>query len=109
MDDLYLEMPRGTVLQDGDCLGGAEHDQVLKILAKPEPVITVQALEGGQLSLLKAAYHLGNRHVMLEIGVNYLRLAQDSVLESMLHQLGVAVTRDTVPFQPEAGAYGHNH
>ncbi|MGD1951597.1 MAG: hypothetical protein ACFB14_18420 [Leptolyngbyaceae cyanobacterium] len=46
---------------------------------------------------------------MLESGVNYLRLAPDSVLESMLHQLGVAVTRDTVPFQPEAGAYGHNH
>ena len=107
MGDIYLEMPRGTVLQDGDCLGSDGHDQVLRIVAKPEPVLTVRASD--PLSLLRAAYHLGNRHVALEVGIDYLRLAPDSVLESMLHQLGVTVTKETIPFQPEPGAYGHHH
>ncbi|MEO0869402.1 MAG: urease accessory protein UreE [Cyanobacteria bacterium J06642_11] len=110
-NDVYLELPRGTVLRQGDCLGGDEHQQVLKIVAKSEPVLTVRAAiaPDSVLQLMRAAYHLGNRHVALEVGADYLRLAPDSVLETMLHQLGMAVTAETVPFQPETGAYGHHH
>lgn len=116
-DDIYLELPRGTVLHHGDCLGGDGHPQVLKIVAKPEPVLTVRAAIDltadapvqASLQLMRAAYHLGNRHVALEVGPDYLRLAPDSVLESMVHQLGMRVTAETVPFQPETGAYGHHH
>lgn len=109
-DEIYLELPRGTVLRHGDCLRGDDHQQVLKIVAKPEPVLTVRAVAGAEPSvLLRAAYHLGNRHVALEVGTDYLRLAPDSVLESMLHQLGVTVISETTPFQPESGAYGHHH
>ncbi|EKU97424.1 urease accessory protein UreE [Leptolyngbya sp. PCC 7375] len=131
-DEIYLELPRGTTLRHGDCLGGRNHSQVLKIVAKPEPVLTVRASTNAQppstnaqppstnaqppstnaqasLRLLQAAYHLGNRHVALEVGADYLRLAPDPVLAAMLHQLGVTVTEETVPFQPESGAYGHHH
>ncbi|MFG6099709.1 urease accessory protein UreE [Leptothoe sp. ISB3NOV94-8A] len=124
-DEIYLELPRGTTLRHGDCLGGSNHSQVLKIVAKPEPVMTVRVSTNAQppstnvqapstnaqasLRLLQAAYHLGNRHVALEVGADYLRLAPDPVLAAMLHQLGVTVTEETVPFQPESGAYGHHH
>lgn len=115
-NDIYLELPRGTGLRHGDCLGSEQHQQVLRIVAKPEPVLTVRAVPDpqaastrAQTQLLRAAYHLGNRHVALEVGTDYLRLAPDSVLEAMLHQLGVAVTAETAPFQPESGAYGHHH
>ncbi|MEM6254140.1 MAG: urease accessory protein UreE [Cyanobacteria bacterium P01_D01_bin.156] len=110
--DLYIEMPRGSVLQHGDRLSGEGHQQILQIVAKPEAVLTVRArdqLSLTSLQLMRAAYHLGNRHVALEVGPDYLRLAPDPVLESMLHQLGVTVTAETMPFQPESGAYGHHH
>jgi urease accessory protein len=58
---------------------------------------------------LKAAYHLGNRHVAVEITPTYLRLSPDPVLQTMLEQLGVEIKEEISPFQPEAGAYGHNH
>lgn len=105
--DIYLELPRGSTLQNGDCIGGEGHNQVLKILAKPEPVLTVRAAD--QPWLLRAAYHLGNRHVALEVGPDYLRLSPDPVLESMLAHFDVTVTTETAPFQPESGAYGHHH
>lgn len=110
-DELYLELPRGTTLRDGDCLGGDGHTKVLKIVAKPEPVLTVRALTHAEpaLQLLRAAYHLGNRHVALELGIDYVRLTPDPVLEAMLRQLGVTVVAETKPFQPESGAYGHHH
>lgn len=116
VDEIYLELPRGTTLRHGDCLGGDDHQQILRIVAKPEPVLTVRSAPGDRsssveasLQLLRAAYHLGNRHVALEVGGDYLRLAPDSVLEPMLQHLGVVVTAETMPFQPESGAYGHHH
>ncbi|MGK7872533.1 MAG: urease accessory protein UreE [Xenococcaceae cyanobacterium] len=103
---LFLRLPRGTVLRDGDLLQ-SETGDVVRIAAKPEPVLTVTAKN--PLDLLRAAYHLGNRHVPLEIAPTYLRLSSDSVLKEMLEQLGVEVTDEVLPFQPEIGAYGHNH
>ncbi|MBF2089698.1 MAG: urease accessory protein UreE [Synechococcales cyanobacterium K44_A2020_017] len=100
---LYLNLPRGTVLQHGDILVSAEGDRV-QILAKPEPVLTVTAHH--PLDLLRAAYHLGNRHVPLEVTQDYLRLSPDPVLQDMLHHMGLHVHLDTVPFHPETGAYG---
>ena len=101
-----LRLPRGTVLQDGDILQD-DNNNFIKIIAKPEPVLTVTAQN--HLDLIKAAYHLGNRHVQLEITPNYLRLSPDSVLRQMLENLGLQVSEDNLPFQPETGAYGHHH
>jgi urease accessory protein len=104
---LYLRLPRGTILQDGDLLQSEEGEVVVRIVAKPEPVLTVTSQT--PIGLLRASYHLGNRHVPLEVAPNYLRLSPDSVLQAMLERLGVEIKEEVVPFQPESGAYGHGH
>jgi len=104
---LYLRLPRGTVLQDGDLLQSESGDVVVRIAAKPEAVLTVQSQN--LVDLLRSSYHLGNRHVQLEITPNYLRLADDPVLKAMLEKLGVEVRAEVLPFHPEMGAYGHSH
>lgn len=104
---LYLSLPRGTVLRHGDLLQAEEDSTLVRIVAKPEPVLTVTAQT--PLLLLRAAYHLGNRHVPLEIAATYLRLSPDLVLRAMLEQLGMDVLEAVLPFQPELGAYGHSH
>ena len=86
----------------GDLLTN-ESREIVRVAAKPEPVMTATARTS--LELLRAAYHLGNRHVPLEVAVEYLRLSTDSVLKSMLVQMGLQVTEALLPFQPEAGAY----
>jgi urease accessory protein len=105
---VQLGLPRGTVLRDGDLLRAEGCDAVVRVRAKSEPVITARAPDA--LTLLRAAYHLGNRHVPVEVGTDYLRLSPDSVLADMLVQLGLTITEEVTPFQPEAGAYGgHSH
>jgi urease accessory protein len=102
---LFLQLPRGTFLQPGDHLQ-SQSGKILKILAAPEPLLEVTSSD--LLSLLKTAYHLGNRHVPLEVTLNYLRLAPDPVLAEMLKGLGVKVEEVNAPFFPERGAF-HSH
>jgi urease accessory protein len=104
---VYLQLPRGTILQDGDILASDTGDIFVKVAAKPEPVLTVTSSDS--IDLLRAAYHLGNRHVSLEITPDYLRLSPDPVLEGMLVQLGLQVAHEVAPFRPQAGAYSHQH
>ncbi|NJN29445.1 MAG: urease accessory protein UreE [Synechococcales cyanobacterium RM1_1_8] len=108
---LFFQLPRGTQLHQGDLLQTAAGETTLQIEAKPEPVLTVRA--DRPLALLQAAYHLGNRHVALEVGLDYLRLQPDPVLANMLQQRGLHLSAETLPFEPETGAYGaaggHGH
>ncbi|MCW6035646.1 urease accessory protein UreE [Spirulina subsalsa FACHB-351] len=104
--EMVLDLPRGTTLQHGDILQ-AETGEYVVVLAKPELVLTVEA--DTPLALLKATYHLGNRHVPLEINPSYLRLAPDPVLQHLLEHLGLRVREEIAPFSPESGAYGHSH
>lgn len=104
---LFLRLPRGTVLRDRDLLQSEYGDTLVRIAAKPEPILTVTAKE--PLELLRAAYHLGNRHVALEIAPTYLKLSPDPVLKAMLEHMGMEVKEEVLPFQPETGAYGHQH
>jgi urease accessory protein len=109
-EPIHLQLPRGTVLRDGDLLSSdrAIEPPLVRVIAKPEPVITVTAQT--DLELLRAAYHLGNRHVPLEITPKYLRLSPDTVLQDMLEHLGLQTEAEIAPFQPEMGAYGnHSH
>lgn len=112
---VHLNLPRGTVLRDGDLLtdapdtthsGKTANSIYIRVIAKPEPVVTVTA--ASPLLLLRAAYHLGNRHVSLEITSEWLRLSPDPVLEAMLQQLGLFITPEVAPFNPEVGAYHHS-
>ncbi|NJL19862.1 MAG: urease accessory protein UreE [Leptolyngbyaceae cyanobacterium SM1_3_5] len=103
---VYLNLPRGTVLQHGDLLM-SDRDRAVSVVAKPEPVFTVTAPTA--TDLLRAAYHLGNRHVPLEVTSTYLRLSPDPVLRTMLDRMGLHVKEEIEPFSPEVGAYGHLH
>lgn len=102
-EGVYLRLTRGTVLQNGDLLQSEDGKTIVQIVAKSEPVMTVQAHT--PLELLRAAYHLGNRHIALEVTETYLRLAPDPVLKDLIQHMGLHITEDVVPFQPEAGAY----
>ncbi|MGO4765064.1 urease accessory protein UreE [Cupriavidus sp. 2KB_3] len=101
-----LFLPRGTVLRGGDLLV-AEDGTFVEVQAAPESVLQVTATD--PLALMRAAYHLGNRHTPVEVGRDYLRLEFDAVLADMLARLGVQATRAELPFEPEAGAYGGGH
>jgi urease accessory protein len=105
-EEIGLHLPRGTVLQEGDLLTSEDGKTIVRIVARSEPTILVTATHS--LDLLRAAYHLGNRHVPLEITPNYLRLSPDPVLESMLIKLGLGIREEIAPFYPEIGAY-HGH
>jgi urease accessory protein len=101
-----LFMARGTILRGGDCLQ-ADNGLIIKVIAADQAVMRVTA--ASQRALARAAYHLGNRHVPLEIGDNWLKLETDNVLKEMLLGLGVSVEELQAPFEPEAGAYSDGH
>ena len=102
-EGVYLRLARGTVLQNGDLLHSEDGETIMQVIAKPEPVMTVRAHT--PLELLRAAYHLGNRHIALEVTETYLRLAPDPVLKDLIQRMGLHITEEVVPFQPEAGAF----
>ena len=107
-EEVGLMLPRGDILRGGD-LVTASDGRVIEIVAEPEKVLHVECKTPSDLA--KAAYHLGNRHVPVQVGEGFLRLAADHVLEEMLKKLGAKVKHLEAPFEPEAGAYaggGHH-
>ena len=107
---VLLQLPREGQLHPGDVLADPTGTPQVVVTAKSEPLLLVSAPE--PLALLQAAYHLGNRHVALELNTSELRLLEDPVLEAMLRQRGLNVEHAVAPFQPEAGAYSaaaHHH
>lgn len=110
---LGVFLPRGSVVRGGDVLV-AEDGSLVKVIARPQPVLVVRTCpeHGTPLDLLRAAYHLGNRHVQLEVQPDHLHLEPDHVLADMLRQMHLVVREELAPFEPEAGAYasgGHGH
>lgn len=101
---LFLE--RGEILRHGDMLSSDDGFRV-KIIAAHEQVSTARAQTPRQLNL--ACYHLGNRHVDLEIRDDYVRYPHDHVLDEMVKGLGLTITVEQAPFEPETGAYGNGH
>jgi urease accessory protein len=103
--EVALVLPRGTVLRDGAIVSGA--GLRVRVLAADEDVLEVRA--DSPIALARVAYHLGNRHVPVEVGADRLLLGYDSVLADMLIGLGARLSRTWSPFEPEGGAYGHGH
>jgi urease accessory protein len=103
---LGVFLPRGTVVRGGDVLV-TEDGSLVKVIATPQPVMVVRhcGKDGSPHDLLRAAYHLGNRHVQLELQADALLLEPDHVLAAMLRQMHLVVTDELAPFEPEAGAY----
>jgi urease accessory protein len=102
-EEVALVLPRGRVLRGGDRVTAADGRE-LEIVAAPEKLLHIESEE-----LARVAYHLGNRHVPLQVGPGFLRIAEDHVLEEMARRLGARVSHVEAPFEPEAGAYGDHH
>jgi urease accessory protein len=105
--DVYIQLERGTFLRQGDRLQSEDGSLIVEIVAQPERVMAVTS--DRSIDLLQAAYHLGNRHVPLEVTESHLYLLPDSVLQDLLQHRGLMVTEVERPFQPQAGAYEHHH
>ena len=111
-EEAGLHLPRGQMLRDGDLLR-ADNGVIVAVCAAPEPVSTARTKDA--LSFARACYHLGNRHVPLQIDGTFIRYPQDPVLDELVRSLGLDLVHELSPFEPEAGAYqphgtsGHAH
>jgi urease accessory protein len=115
-------LPRGTVVRGGDVLL-TQDGSLLRVVAAPQPVLRITACpdhpaQDQAFDLMRAAYHLGNRHVPIELRPDHLKIEPDHVLADMLRAMHLTVVEVREPFEPEAGAYGdhgagahggHNH
>jgi urease accessory protein len=102
---LGIFLPRGSVVRGGDVLV-AEDGSLVRVMATAQPVLVVRAgVDGSPFDLVRGAYHLGNRHVALELQPDRLLLEPDHVLADMLRQMHLTVSEDLAPFEPEGGAY----
>ena len=102
-EEVALMLPRGEILRGGD-LVTASDGRVIEVIAEPEKLLHIESD-----ALAKLAYHLGNRHVPVQVGEGFLRIAADHVLEEMVKKLGAKVKQVQAPFEPEAGAYAGGH
>lgn len=106
-------LPRGTVLRGGDVLV-AQDGSLIKVLAAPQSVLRITHCpeHGTPYDLIRAAYHLGNRHVPIELKPDHLKIEPDHVLADMLRAMHLIVQAVDEAFEPESGAYasgGHAH
>ena len=112
---LGVFLPRGTVVRGGDVLV-AEDGSMVRVIASPQPVLVIThcSEHGTPFDLLRAAYHLGNRHVPIELKPDHLKIEPDHVLADLLRAMHLLVREANEAFEPESGAYaptshGHGH
>ncbi|WP_295954075.1 urease accessory protein UreE [Rhodoferax sp.] len=109
---LGVFLPRGTLVRGGDVLV-VEDGSLVQVVAAPQPVLVITVHgHGTPFDLTRAAYHLGNRHVPIELQPDHLKIEPDHVLADMLRAMHLTVVEATVAFEPEGGAYaagGHSH
>ena len=110
---LGIFLPRGTLMRGGDVLI-AEDGSMVKVIAAPQSTLRITACtsHGNAFDLTRAAYHLGNRHVAIELKPDHLKIEPDHVLAEMLRSMHLIVNEVEEAFEPEGGAYsagGHGH
>jgi urease accessory protein len=111
---LGVFLPRGVVVRGGDVLV-AEDGSLVRVIAAGQPVLRIThcTAHGSPFDLIRAAYHLGNRHVPIELKPDHLKIEPDHVLAEMLRAMHLIVAQVTESFEPENGAYssngGHSH
>lgn len=105
--ELAIFLPRGQAVRGGDVLV-VEDGSMVRAIAAPQRVlkITACAEDGTAFDLMRAAYHLGNRHVPIELQPDHLKIEPDHVLADMLRSMHMTVVEANLPFEPEGGAYG---
>lgn len=107
---LGVFLPRGTVVRGGDVLV-AEDGSLVRVIAAAQPVLKIThcAEHGCPFDLLRAAYHLGNRHVPIELTPHHLKIEPDHVLADLLRSMHLIVQPAQEAFEPEGGAYAQGH
>src|SRR5687767_13957392 len=100
--EIALFLPRGTVLRNGDCVR-TDDGLIVEVKAASEVVSTARSSDARLLT--RVAYHLGNRHILLEIGPGWVRYQHDHVLDEMVAGMKVSVRISKAPFEPETGPY----
>ena len=103
--EIILQLPREGKLSDGDILSTNESNFYIEIIAKKENLIEIRS--NSNFELIKTAYHLGNRHVEVEIDEDILLTKSDYVIEDMLKNFNVEVANTIKKFSPETGAHNH--
>ena len=108
---LGVFLPRGTLVRGGDVLV-AQDGSMVRVVAAPQPVLVITPCpdHGSPFDLVRAAYHLGNRHVQIELRPDHLKIEPDHVLADMLRAMHLVVREAAEAFEPEGGAYAaHAH
>lgn len=103
---VLLDLAEATQIRDGDGLR-LEDGATLRVIAAPEPLLEIHAHDEGEL--LRIAYHLGNRHLAVQLLAERIRIRPDHVIQDMVERLGGHVEAIEAPFDPEGGAYGGGH
>ena len=103
--EIILQLPREGKLNDGDILSTNQQNINVEIIAKIENLIEIRS--NSKIELYKTAYHLGNRHVEIEIKENILLTKSDSIIENMLKNFNVDIVNTQKKFFPEKGAHSH--
>ena len=108
--ELGIFLPRGTLVRGGDVLV-AEDGSMVRVIAALQPVLVITHCKnhGTPFDLTRAAYHLGNRHVPIELQPDHLKIEPDHVLADMLRAMHMIVTEQNLAFEPEGGAYAAGH
>jgi urease accessory protein len=101
-----LDLPEATALRNGDGLVLGD-GAIVAVVGSPEPLAEITAPDAA--ALVRLAWHLGNRHVELQVVGDRLRIRRDRVLEDMLRGSGASITAIEAPFEPQRGAYDHRH
>ncbi len=101
-----LDLPHATMLRDGDGLV-LDDGSIVRVVGKPEPLVEVAA--ASVADRLRVAWHIGNRHIEVQVVGDRLRIRRDHVIEAMLVGLGAHLTPVEAAFDPEQGAYAHPH
>lgn len=104
--ELLLDLPQAARLRDGDGLA-LEDGDIVSVSAKPERLLEIRAQHN--VVLTRIAWHLGNRHLPVQVFGQCLRIRSDRIMADMVEQLGGLVEEIEAPFDPEAGAYGGGH
>ena len=107
---LGVFLARGTVVRGGDVLVASD-GSLIRVIAAPQAVLRITPCpsHGSPFDLIRAAYHLGNRHVQIELQSDHLKIEPDSVLAEMLRSMHLIVNTVEEAFEPEGGAYGSHH
>ena len=103
--EIFLQLPRKGKLNDGDILSTNQSNFFIMIIAKKENLIEISS--NSKLELIKTAYHLGNRHVEIQISKDFLLTKTDYVIEGMLSNFNIDIVNTKKKFFPEIGAHNH--